>query len=359
MTVWMVRAGKHGEFEQKFLQENKIYVTWDRLSVDIGTMTDRQQLFQAMTATYPNAKVKAIHNNVSQVWPFAHGMELGDLVILPSKMQPSIYVGEITGDYEFDPQGVDPCFHSRTVKWISEAIPRSNFGQDLLYSFGAFMTICRIQRNNATERIIAMRANNWQPEAASSIAGIFTSATSAVAVKVFEDAVAGESDPEDTDIETVASDQIARLIQAKFSGHGLTRLVDAILRAQGYTTYVSPEGADGGVDILAGSGPLGFGTPRLCIEVKSEIGPIDRPSVDKLLGAMTKFGAQEGLFVSRSGFRKNVQKELASTFFKVRLWTQTELFEALFANYERLDAEIRAELPLKRIWTLALQDDES
>lgn len=163
---------------------------------------------------------------------------------------------------------------------------------------------------------------------------------------------------EQTNVESIAEDQISRAIEAKFSGHSLTRLVDAILRAQGYTTYISPEGADGGVDILAGSGPLGFGTPRLCVQVKSEAAAIDRPTVDKLLGAMTKFGAQEGLFVSRSGFRKNVQRELASTFFKMRLWTQAELFEALFDNYERLDAEIRAELPLKRIWTLAVQAEE-
>lgn len=77
MTVWLVRAGKHGEFEQKFLQENRIYVTWDHLAVDIGKMTERKQLFDAMTKAYPDAKVKAIHNNVSQVWPFAHGMEKG------------------------------------------------------------------------------------------------------------------------------------------------------------------------------------------------------------------------------------------------------------------------------------------
>jgi restriction system protein len=242
---------------------------------------------------------------------------------------------------------------------VGEAIPRSNFGQDLLYSFGAFLTICRIQRNNAVARIVAMRANGWQPEKIASVTGsslpiVGMSPGSAT----LEDAAINDATIEDTDIQAVAGDQIARLIQAKFSGHGLTRLVDAILRAQGYTTYVSPEGADGGVDILAGSGLLGFGTPRLCVEVKSEAGPIDRPSVDKLLGAMTKFGAQEGLFVSRSGFKKNVQKELASTFFKVRLWTQAELFAALFANYDHLDAEIKAELPLKRIWTLALQEEE-
>jgi len=41
MTVWLVRAGKHGEFEQKFLQENKVYVTWDGLSADLGKMKEK------------------------------------------------------------------------------------------------------------------------------------------------------------------------------------------------------------------------------------------------------------------------------------------------------------------------------
>lgn len=110
--------------------------------------------------------------------------------------------------------------------------------------------------------------------------------------------------------------------------------------------------------ILAGSGPLGFGTPRLCVEVKSEDTPIGREDVDKLLGAITKFGAQEGLFVSWSGFKQNVFKELAPTFFKVRLWTRNEMLAALFENYDRLDEDLKAELPLKRIWTVAAQEEE-
>lgn len=134
--------------------------------------------------------------------------------------------------------------------------------------------------------------------------------------------------------------------------------MEAILKAQGYTTYRSPEGADGGADILAGTGPLGFGAPKLCVEVKSEKNLIDRPTVDKLLGAVTKFGASEGLFVSWSGFKTNVQKELASSFFKVRLWTRKEVLEQLFALYDELDEELRAELPLKRIWTVAAPGEE-
>ncbi len=344
MAIWLVRAGSHGEYEQKFIQESRVYVTWKGLDVNLAKLVARSELAAAMTQRYPDTKVKTILNWVSQLWPFAHEMKRGDLVVLPLKSQRAIQIGEITGDYHFEPTGPNPYFHWRDVKWIAEAVPRANFGQDLLYSFGAAMTICRIQRNNAEQRIAAMRANGWQAE---TIAG----ATMTTAPITDEEAEA-------PDLEELARDQIAQLIFARFSGHNLTRLVEAILKAQGYTTYRSPEGADGGVDILAGSGPLGFGTPRLCIEVKSERGPIDRPTVDKLLGAVSKFGAEEGLFVSWGGFKSNVQKELAASFFRVRLWTQKELLEQLFAHYDDLDEDLKAELPLKRIWTVAAQDEE-
>jgi restriction system protein len=344
MSVWLVRAGSHGEHERKFLQEKRVYLTWDNLNIDLKKLSDRDALFAKMTALYPDAKPKRLHNWVSQVWPFAHSIEKGNLVVLPLKSQPNVYVGEVIDGYHFEPKGPDPFFHWLSVKWIGEAIPRTHFSQDLLYSFGAFMTVCRIQRNNAEARIAAMRKAGWKPE----------TATAAIREVHQTDDNLGEN----TDLEESGRDEIARLISSRFKGHGLTRLVEAILKAQGYTTYRSPEGADGGVDILAGSGPLGFGSPRLCVEVKSGDTPTDRPTVDKLLGAMTKFGAQEGLFVAWAGFRNNVDKELAPSFFRLRLWTQKELLEQLFVHYERLDEDLKAELPLKRIWTVATQDDE-
>jgi restriction system protein len=206
------------------------------------------------------------------------------------------------------------------------------------------LTICRVQRNNAEQRIAAMRANGWKPET-------IAAATKATALVTDETA-------EGTDLEELAHDQIADLIAARFKGHGLTRLVEAILQAQGYTTYRSPEGTDSGADILAGAGPLGFAAPRLCVEVKSESSQIGRETVDKLLGAMTKFNADEGLFVAWGGFKGNVQKELATQFFRLRLWTRKELLEQLFEQYDRLSEDLRAELPLKRIWMVAAQEEE-
>ncbi|MBM3138228.1 MAG: restriction endonuclease [Chloroflexi bacterium] len=344
MAIWLIRAGSHGEYEQKFIQENRVYVTWENLDVDLAKLKQRADLTTAMTKRYPDTKPKAIMNWVSQVWPFAHEIKKGDLVVLPLKTQPAIYIGEITGDYQAAPEGPNPFFHWRPVKWIAEAVPRSHFGQDLLYTFGAFLTICRVQRNNAEQRIATMRANGWKPE------------TIAATIQA-SGAPATEETAEGVDLEELAHDQIADLITARFKGHNLTRLVEAILKAQGYTTWRSPEGADGGADILAGAGPLGFGAPRLCVEVKSESTQIGRETVDKLLGAMTKFNADEGLFVAWGGFKANVQKDLASQFFRLRLWTRKELLEQLFEQYDRLDEDLKAELPLKRVWMVAAQED--
>lgn len=46
--------------------------------------------------------------------------------------------------------------HQRTVTWIRDDVPRDAIDQDLRYSLGAFLTVCRIKRNNAEERIRAL-----------------------------------------------------------------------------------------------------------------------------------------------------------------------------------------------------------
>ena len=100
-------------------------------------------------------------------------------------------------DFAFDAAGSSPYFHYRKVKWIGESIPRSHFGKDLLFSFGAFMTICRVQRNNAEARIAAMRANGWKAEALA-------------ALTQPESADVPDADTGIPDLEVLARDQIAQ-----------------------------------------------------------------------------------------------------------------------------------------------------
>ena len=352
MTLWLIRAGSRGEHEQKFLDEGRVYVAWEELDVDLGALPDRQALIEVLEDRFPDEKAKALLNWSSQVWPFAKDMAVGDWVAMPSKLQSGLYFGELTSDYHFEALGPNPYYHWRSINWFSGLIPRTVFPQDLLYSFGAFMTICRIQRNDAEARVKAMAARNWKAE------GVKDSAPRTPVG--LQGSAGGEeaADSANVNLEELAADRIERLIEARFKGHGLTALVEAILQAEGYSTYRSPEGADGGADILAGGGELGFGKPQICVEVKSGSDPVDRPTVDKLIGAGQKFGAETCLFVSWAGFKSNVQKELARDFFRVRLWSRKELLEKLFAHYYKLPEEMRLALPLKRVWMVASQEIE-
>ncbi|MEN6478163.1 MAG: restriction endonuclease [Anaerolineales bacterium] len=130
----------------------------------------------------------------------------------------------------------------------------------------------------------------------------------------------------------------------------------ALLEAQGYRTYVASQGADGGADILAGRGPMGFDPPTLCVQVKSSDTPADVVVLRSLLGVMPTFGASYGLLVSWGGFKQSVVTEARQKFFQVRLMDAGELVSALLAVYDQLPEEIQAELPLKRIWTLAPEE---
>ena len=171
---------------------------------------------------------------------------------------------------------------------------------------------------------------------------------------VTADIPAGDNDKTFRDIEELSRDQIIRLIGSKFKGHELARLVNGILIAEGYHTFMSPPGPDGGVDILAGTGTLGFGEPRLCVQVKSQDTPVELKEIKALKGAMQDSQATQGLFVSWGGYKNSVKEQ--SSFFSVRLWGQNELLRALFRTYEKLDAELRADLPLKQIWTITDED---
>jgi restriction system protein len=270
-------------------------------------------------------------------------MQPGDWVGLPSKIKRVIHFGEITGPYEFHAKREPRLRHYRSVKWFAPDIPRSNFEQDILYAFGP-PTICGI---HAEERIRNMAKSGWGPERTRTSDRIPRGEQRDVTV----------APPPHIDLEESARDEIATLIGRRFKGHDMARLVEKLLNAQGYTTYRSPEGPDYGIDILAAPGPLGFGQPRIVVQVRSGDTPADRATVDQLIGTMQNVNADQGLFVSWGGFKSSVDKEVARQFFRVRLWDQQALIDQVLANYDKLDEDLRAELPLKRIWTLAVAED--
>lgn len=341
MAIWLFRAGSSGEYENKFLIDGKIYLTWNDLNVNLKSFKEKADLFEYLNSIYPTEKRARNRNWMGQIWPIAHDIKISDWIVLPSKIKSAIHIGKVVGEYEYDSKAEDPYYHSVKVEWFAQDIPRSNFDQDLLYSFGAFMTVCRISRNNAEERIHKMASNGWKPSTITDVISL-----------PLEETVDIEQ-AQDVDLEEYSKDAIAKYIIRRFKGHDMTKLINAILIAQGYTTYVSPEGPDKGVDILAAPGTLGFGQPKICIQVKTQDTPVERVILDQLIGTMQNFSADYGLLVSWYGFKQSVYKEQPLKFFKVRLWEQKDIIRELLQVYDKIHEDIKAEIPLKRIWTLS------
>jgi restriction system protein len=105
---------------------------------------------------HPVASSAKVGNHVGQNWAFRERIQSNDLVVLPLKERAAIAIGKVIGPYEYHSDLGDGARHTRWVEWPRTDIPRTAFDSDILFSLGAFMTICQIERNNAEARIRAM-----------------------------------------------------------------------------------------------------------------------------------------------------------------------------------------------------------
>jgi restriction system protein len=341
--LWLVRQGKNGEFEAPAMEHGLLTIDFG-LRGDPTRFTDRHALIAEMARVFPDKKTNTHKNFGAQVNQFINVASNGDLVVSPMKTSSTIWIGRISGPARTSDDGISV----RPVEWVCRDLPRDTFRQDLLYSFGAFMTVCEISRNNAVERVQAVIASGRDP------------GDGAMAVLPGDDGSSTqEASDQPVNLERIARDQIERRVASSFAGHDFTELVAAILRAQGYTTRVSPPGADRGVDIVGGSGPLGLESPKVTVQVKSGDYRVDQPDLQGLIGSVQDTHADHGLIVSWGGFTNAVRARTNELYFRVRFWGRDEIVDNLLTAYDRLPEAIQAELPLRRTWTLVLEAEDT
>jgi restriction system protein len=217
----------------------------------------------------------------------------------------------------------------------------------LLYTLGSSLSIVAPTKNFAVSRLESLLATGVDPGQSASQRDLLDGVPPQTPEGDDVDA------PElHTDIVEVARDQIRSRIAETFVGHELTALITAILEAEGFVCSMSPPGADGGIDIVAGRGILGMDAPRLIVQVKSG-GQVGDPVVRDLGGVMHAQNADQGLLVAWGGLSRQATTSVRNQQFRIRVWTAEDVIDAVLRAYESLPAEVQSRLPLTRVWMLA------
>ena len=345
MSVWVVRAGRVGEFEDLVLREGIVAIDFDfRRSIEDFAV--RNDLLDHLRSEprYRDSSNRKVAKPASQLWRFANEIHDGDMVVLPRKSPRVVAVGRVHGGYSYRPGQKDAPPHTRSVKWLVNDISRDSFDQDIRYSLGGLATVYKIRATDAESRI----------EQAVEVFGAGGPATEVVADEAF---LIADDDSPAVDLEEQIQDRIVQRIRQEFSGTRLEYLLKSILQAHGYHAVQTQAGPDGGIDVVAGMGDMGFGEPRLCVQVKSGKAPVGLPEYNRLQGNIHNFGAQHGLLVSLSDITSIVRKQNEISFFQIRLWGPDELVRRLLETYDSLPADIRADIPLQSRRVLVESED--
>ncbi len=349
---WTIRAGKNGERVDWSLANDVVGGGWSEFP-DLTDYRENKEALQSLVREVLGGSPSRVGNYTGQLWSLIHRIKKGDFMVLPIKSTSQIAIGEVTEAYHYVRDEVDPSKRHRLgVNWLKTDISKTLVKQDLLYQLGSAMTVFVIANNDANFRLRQLLAGHPDPGARGAQPG---SSTSPPSVNEAEAEV--ESEP--LNLEELAHDEIARRLQEDFKGHDLSLLVTALLEAEGFTCRNSPPGSDGGVDVLAGMGPLGMDSPRLVVQVKSQNSAVSDVVLQQLNGAIHRYQANQALLVTFGGVTGPARTYLESQYFSIRVWTLSDILNSLYKHYGSIPEELKARLPLKQIWVPAVADGDS
>ena len=339
---WTVRTGRSGERTEWSIANGVVGGGWDQIP-DLTNVKEKEQLREIVTEHRAGSKAQ-VANATGQLWTMRTQIKDGDYIALPIRATSQVAFGRVVGGYKYLASEPDPTRrHGLGVEWVATDVPKSMIKQDLLYQLGSALTIFRVGNNDADFRLEQIMKGRPDPGARTALN---SSAKTATQSTESEDLI----EEDGINVEEVAQDEIARLLQEDFKGHELSELIAALLTADGFKCRNSPPGADGGVDILAGMGALGMDSPKLVVQVKSQTSAVSDVVLQQLNGAIHRYQADQALLVTFGGVTGPAKAYLESQYFNIRVWTMGDILNQIYQHYEQLDGEMKAQLPLKQIW---------
>jgi restriction system protein len=305
-----------------------VAIGWSKLG-DLSAIHTREQISKLVQHHWPDDSKFQHSISVGQVYRFRQELVPGKSVVTYDSNRRVYHLGSITGDYEYHPEFEPELVHVRSTAWERE-LQRDELSPETKNSLGSIATIFCVSPEAADE--ILSPTKKLSPPQASSL-----------------------PDEDETGAEAgVRKDTEQRALEflqdklSKMAWDEMQELVAGLLRAMGYKTRVSAPGADRGKDIIASPDGFGFQSPRILVEVKHRRGTMGAPEVRSFVGGLRQ--NDNGLYVSTGGFTREAKYEADRTNQNLTLMDADDLGKAIVEHYDKMDAETRALLPLKKIY---------
>ncbi len=319
--MWSVRAGEKGRLFEQFKEKRVVAVGWlrDRDLSDLKA----DQIREMMIQEYPQEKPRRLQIWANELIKFIQVMKQGERVTTFDSRNRKYWVGEIVGDYKYDPKF--EYHQTRPVNWTRE-IPREMLTTSTKNSLGAISTLFRVPEEAEKELLSLMDSKR---------------------AKKAEPVDREELEEEKLDVEAKAAEFIKDKI-AELDAYEAQDLVAGLLRAMGYKTTVSLPGTDKGIDVEASPDGLFMKEPRIIVQVKHRKGQVSREEMSSFIGKVR--AGMNGLYVSSGGFTKPAMEESNGAQYRVRLLDLDDLVELVTQYYDSFDSEARSLLPLSKIY---------
>jgi hypothetical protein len=142
------------------IKGNYIILGWGRdIDWSDPKYDDQQEVVKKWREIEPDASGNS--GNISQLWRFRSMMRKGDIVIVSDGNLRFRAVGEITGDYQFQP-GDEGGNHRRSVRWLAvfeESLPIETIYNDRLSQMSCYLLTRDKLKLDALSRLIATEAS--------------------------------------------------------------------------------------------------------------------------------------------------------------------------------------------------------
>lgn len=330
--VWMVRSGSGGYLIEEFLNNEIIAIGWNDLGMIPKDLSydDLKILFKKVYSDDTDGRVNQC---VSQIWKFIHDLKIGDKVITYDSSIREYYLGEIVSDYRFSDKY--EYHHYKSVKWQETSAKRDLLSTGTKNTLGSTLTIFQLAEEIWNE---LSAVNN----------SFINEEILADNDEVLDISAKSELEQLKEDI-TSRSQEFIKDIVTNLSWEDTEKLVAGVLKALGYKTRFTNRGPDMGSDIIASPDELGLEEPKIKVEVKKRTkDKISAPDIRNFIGGLR--GHHKGIFVTTSGFSKEAQYEAERANFSITLIDSDWLVELIVSNYESLDPESKALVPLRKIY---------